>query len=122
LKQFVGPFAWIGLYVGVIPVAIGLLWYPLLRRLSARAMDFVLALTIGLLMFLLLDGAFEGIEAAGTLPASFQGLLLFVVAAAGAYLGLEMLGSWMSRRRSEAAGSSGQGIPATRFQNGSRSV
>jgi len=101
--RFIGTFALIGLYVGVIPVAIGLLWYPLLRRLSARGMDFVLALTIGLLMFLLLDGAFEGLEAAGTLPASFQGMLLFVVAAAGAYLGLEMLGSRMSRRRSEAA-------------------
>ena len=38
-------FALIGLYVGVLPVAIGLLWFPFLRRLSPRGMDFLLALT-----------------------------------------------------------------------------
>jgi len=37
-----GIFALIGLYVGVLPVAIGLLWYPLLKRLGRRGLDFVL--------------------------------------------------------------------------------
>ncbi len=99
--QFMATFSLIGLYVGVIPVALGLLWFPVLRRLSTRGMDFVLALTIGLLMFLLLDGAHEGLEASNTLPASFQGFVLFVTAAAAAYLGLELLGAWLSRRRAE---------------------
>jgi zinc transporter, ZIP family len=98
-RRFVATFTLIGLYVGVIPVAIGLLWFPLLRRLSAGGMDFVLALTIGLLMFLLLDGTHEGLEASNTLPASFQGFVLFVTAAGVAYLGLELLGAWLSRRR-----------------------
>ena len=42
-------------------------------------MDFLLALTIGLLLFLLVDGAQEGFEAAALLPESFQGGVLFVL-------------------------------------------
>ncbi|MBI4887855.1 MAG: metal transporter [Acidobacteria bacterium] len=96
--HFVGVFTLIGLYVGVIPVAIGLLWFPFLTRLSARAMDFLLALTVGLLVFLLVDGAQEGLEAAGLLPESFQGVVLFALAALGAYLLLEGVGAWLKGR------------------------
>ena len=92
-------FTLIGLYVGVIPVAIGLLWYPFLTRLSRRAMDFLLALTVGLLAFLMIDGGHDGFEAAGMLPESFQGVVLFVLAAAGAYLVLETTGAWLKARR-----------------------
>jgi len=97
--RFVGLFALIGLYVGVIPVALGLLWYPLVRRLSPRALDFLLALTLGLLLFLLVDTLHEGFEAAGGLPGSFQGLALLAFGAAAAYLALAALGGWLSRRR-----------------------
>jgi zinc transporter ZupT len=97
--RFLGVFTLIGIYVGVIPVAIGLLWFPLLSRLSARAMEFLLALTVGLLAFLLIDGGHDGFEAAGTLPESFQGAVLFTLAAAGAYLLLETVGAWLKTRR-----------------------
>jgi ZIP family zinc transporter len=106
--RFFGVFTLIGLYVGVIPVAIGLLWFPFLSRLSRRAMDFLLALTVGLLAFLLIDGGHDGFEAAAALPESFQGVVLFVLAAAGAYLTLETTGAWLkARRRKSAPGSSG---------------
>jgi ZIP family zinc transporter len=97
--QFLGVFTLIGLYVGVIPVAIGLLWWPFLSRLSSGAMDFLLALTVGLLAFLMVDGTQDGLESAGSLPQSFQGVVLFVLAAAGAYLLLETIGSWLKQRR-----------------------
>jgi zinc transporter, ZIP family len=103
--RFLGIFTLIGLYVGVIPVAIGLLWFPFLRSLSSRAMDFLLALTVGLLAFLLIDGGHDGLESAGMLPESFQGVVLFVLAAAGAYLLLETVGAWMKQRRTSASGS-----------------
>jgi zinc transporter ZupT len=48
-------FALIGFYVGIVPVALGLLWYPFLRQLGRNGMNFVLALTIGLLAFLVVD-------------------------------------------------------------------
>jgi len=106
--RFFGIFTLIGLYVGVIPVAIGLLWFPFLRRLSARGTDFLLALTVGLLAFLLVDGASEGLESAEMLPESFQGVVLFALAAAGAYLLLEGVGAWLrSRRQTAGAGQGG---------------
>jgi zinc transporter ZupT len=102
-------FALIGLYVGVIPVALGLLWFPLVARLGRTGVDVLLALTVGLLAFLLVDATHEGIEAAGALPGSYQGMALFVGAAALAYLALESLGAWLRARRLRAkeAGSAG---------------
>lgn len=92
-------FGLIGLYVGVLPVAIGLLWHPLVGRLGRRRLEFVLALTLGLLVFLFVDATGEGLEAAQALPGSFQGASLFAVCAAAAYLGLETLSGWFRRRR-----------------------
>src|SRR5918997_6134788 len=61
-------YALIGTYVGVIPVALGLLWYPFLRRLGSSGMNFVLALTVGLLAFLVIDTLEEAMEVAVELP------------------------------------------------------
>ena len=105
--RFFGIFTLIGLYVGVIPVAIGLMWFPFLKRLSAGGTDFLLALTVGLLAFLLVDGASEGLGSAELLPESFQGVVLFALAAAGAYLLLEGVGAWLRARRREADGRGG---------------
>ncbi len=102
-------FALIGLYVGVIPVAIGLLWFPLMGRLGRRGLDFVLALTIGLLLFLLVDAAAESLESSAMVPGSFQGVLLAVFAAAGAFLGLEAFGQWLRDRRAAARHAGGAG-------------
>jgi zinc transporter ZupT len=95
-------FTLIGLYVGVIPVALGLLWYPLVSRLGRTGMDALLALTIGLLAFLLVDAAAEGLETAGTMPGSYQGVALLIASAVAAYLGLETFGSWLKARRARA--------------------
>lgn len=92
-------FALIGLYVGVIPVALGLLWFPLASRLGAAGLDGLLALTLGLLGFLLIDTVGEGLERLGELPASFQGLALFVAAAIGAWIALDVVGAALRGRR-----------------------
>ncbi|HVL26012.1 MAG TPA: hypothetical protein VM450_18105, partial [Thermomicrobiales bacterium] len=54
-RATVGRFALVGLYVGIVPIALGLLWYPTLRRLGRQGLNFVLALTVGLLVFLVVD-------------------------------------------------------------------
>ena len=102
-------FTAIGVFVGVIPVALGLLWFPVIRRMGRTGLDVVLAFTIGLLVFLLIDAANEGLESSHLLPGAYQGVALFLVAAALAYLSLEMLGAWLGRRRASerAAGASG---------------
>jgi len=54
-RESVLRFALVGLYVGIVPVTLGLLWYPFLRRLGRNGLNFVLALTVGLLLFLVVD-------------------------------------------------------------------
>jgi zinc transporter, ZIP family len=98
--QYFAWFALIGLYVGVIPVAVGLLWYPALGRLGRRGLDFVLALTIGLLVFLFVDTVDDGLEAAGDLAESFQGVVLFTLVALLAFLAIEAFGAWLEGRHS----------------------
>ena len=102
-KQLVA-FTLIGLYVGVIPVVLGLMWFPLVARLGRTGLDVLLALTLGLLLFLLIDTGQEGLETAGALPGSYQGVALFLAAALGAYLILEWFGAWLKQRRSSGAG------------------
>lgn len=99
--EFLALFTLIGVYVGVLPVAIGLLWYPMLTELRRGGLDFVLALTIGLLLFLLVDATSEGVEIASALPESFQGAVLLSFAALAAYLLLETIGRWLSERRGD---------------------
>ncbi len=69
-------FALVGLYVGVVPVALGLLWYPFMRRLSRRAMNFILALTVGLLLYLAVGTWLDATEFAAEAPAFWQGVPL----------------------------------------------
>ena len=96
-------FALIGLYVGVIPVALGLLWFPLASRIGPTGLDVLLALTLGLLAFLLIDTIEEGFDAVALLPSSFQGTALFVAAAVGSWLALDLVGARLKARRARSA-------------------
>ena len=97
--RYFAVFTLIGLYVGVLPVAIGLMWFPLVARLGRAGLDFVLALTLGLMVFLLIEAVQEGLETAGVTPSSFQGVTLFVCVAVAAFLGLETFRRWLGGRR-----------------------
>jgi zinc transporter ZupT len=83
-----GRYALIGFYVGVVPVSLGLLWYPFLRRLGSSGMNFVLALTVGLLFWLVLDTLLDAVEVAGTLPGFFSGVPMVLSVAVLTLLGL----------------------------------
>jgi ZIP family zinc transporter len=66
----------LGIYVGVIPVMLGMLWYPFMRRIDRRWLTAILALTVGLLLFLFVDTVLEALEMAAELPGVFQGVSL----------------------------------------------
>ena len=66
---FYGLMALLGIYVGVIPVALGMLWLPFVRRIDRRWVQLLLALTIGLLAFLAIDAVQEGVDVAPGWPA-----------------------------------------------------
>lgn len=68
----------LGIYVGVIPVALGMLWYPFLRRVDQKWVNVFLALTIGLLVFLFIDTILEAVEIAEQLPGVFQGIPVII--------------------------------------------
>lgn len=89
---FFGTFALLGVYAGVIPVVIGLLWYPFLRGIERRWIHFFLSLTIGLLAFLSVDSLVEALEAAAEVPAAFQGFGLVAIGVIGALLVLKAFG------------------------------
>jgi ZIP family zinc transporter len=96
-------YALIGFYVGVVPVSLGLLWYPFLRRLGTSGMNFVLALTVGLLVFLVLDTLLEALEVAGQLPGVFSGIPLVILLALLTLLALMASGRLFRRGREEAS-------------------
>ncbi len=103
LRAFLN-FALIGIYIGIIPVGLGLMWQPFMRGLRRRTMDAILAMTLGLLVFLLIDTASEGLEKAAAVPGSLQGLILFGASALLAYLLIQVVSARRGAKASEAAG------------------
>ncbi len=84
-------FTLIGLYVGVIPVFLGIFWFPALRTLGRRTMTFLMAATAGLLIFLGLDTLAEALEFAAEVPATFQGIGLIGIGAVATFLLLDAI-------------------------------
>ena len=82
----------LGLIVGPVPVAIGLLFRPAIRQAGARAIQFLLGLTVGLLAFLLIDTIEEGLEAAENALGGLGASSLFWASAGLSLLGLMALG------------------------------
>ena len=71
----------VGFYVGIVPIMLGMLWFPWMRRLSRSAMNFVLSLTVGLLVYLALGTYLDANEFAAELPAFWQGLPMVLLVA-----------------------------------------
>jgi zinc transporter, ZIP family len=95
---FYGLMALLGIYVGVIPVSLGMLWLPFVRRVSARWIAALIAFTVGLLAFLGIDAALEGLEIAAEAPRSFGGTGLVFTGALVAYLVLAGVDAHLHRR------------------------
>jgi zinc transporter ZupT len=97
-------YALLGIYIGLIPVLIGLLWFPALARAPARWLGFFLAFTVGLLVFLLVDTIGEGFELAAGTGGALNGTALFVIGALVAVVALGMLERVLSSRRAAGLG------------------
>ena len=121
---FFGLMALLGLYVGVIPVSLGMLWLPFVRRVGGVWLGALIAFTVGLLVFLAIDAALEGLEIADSAPSVLGGPVLLFVGALGAYLALSAVETYLVQRRQQisasAAGEPGEaalggraGAPAT---------
>lgn len=87
----VGTLTVIGLAMAAVPVVLGLLWLPALRRSSPKIIAAAMAFTLGLLSFLLVDTVAEGLEHAGALGSGLNGTGLFALGALGAMALLAMV-------------------------------
>jgi len=87
--EFATFFAVIGTYVGIIPVMIGLLWLPFIKKISKSKYHFFLALTAGLLLFLGIDSVEEAFDVSmENLSSSMNGVLLIATTTVLSFLGL----------------------------------
>lgn len=98
-------FTLIGLYVGILPVLLGMLWLPALRRVGPGILSFVTAATVGLLLYLGLDAVAEALEMAKELTTTYQGVGIVGIGIAGTWLLLDALGR---RQRSVGQSETGQ--------------
>lgn len=106
---FFGLMALLGIYVGVIPISLGMLWLPFVRRVDARWIGALIAFTVGLLALLAIDATLEGLDIAARAPGAFGGAALVFAGALVAYLVLAGVDSYLSQRRMGGGGSVAQG-------------
>lgn len=84
-------YAVIGALVGIVPVALGLLWLPSLRSARPEWLAAFMALTGGLLTFLAVEALAEALELQAALPGALGGTGLVVLGVAASYLALAFL-------------------------------
>ncbi|MGI8862231.1 MAG: ZIP family metal transporter [Gaiellaceae bacterium] len=95
LRRFLG-YAVIGALVGILPVALGLLWLPALRQASPAWLAAFMALTAGLLVFLGLEALSEAFALQAALPSALGGSGLVLLGVALSFLGMTALSGRLS--------------------------
>jgi zinc transporter, ZIP family len=103
-RSFLG-YALIGTLVGIVPIALGLLWLPSLRRAAPEWLAAFMALTAGLLTFLAVEALSEALELQAALPSALGGAGLVLLGVAFSFLFLTAVSS----RLGEGGGASGVG-------------
>ena len=99
-------YALIGFFVGIVPVALGLLWLPSLRRVAPQWLAAFMALTAGLLMFLAIEALSEALALQAALPSALGGAGLVLLGVALSYLFLTAVSTRLGQ------GGSGEGVGA----------
>ena len=89
-------FTLIGLYVGIIPVLLGITWFPALRRAGKGTFIFLMAATVGILIFLGVDAANEALENARLVGGAFQGVGLVGIGIVLTFLLLNAITRWQT--------------------------
>ena len=102
-RGFLG-YATIGALVGIVPVALGLLWLPTLRRVGAHWLAALMALTAGLLTFLGVEALAEALELQASVPEAIGGPGLVLLGLAASALGMTFLSTRLSAGRAGVTG------------------
>jgi len=94
----------IGFLVGVLPVALGLLWLPSLRRVQEKWLTAFMALTGGLLTFLGVEALFEAFALQAVVPGALGGPGLVLLGVAGSFLTMTFISGRFSGQSGGAIG------------------
>jgi zinc transporter ZupT len=105
--------ALLGIYVGIVPITLGMLWLPFVRRIDPRWLRVLMALTVGLLAFLAIDATLEGIDVAGQGSQALGGASLVFLGGLVAYLVLSGVEAWLEGRRGRVEAGARGGHVAT---------
>jgi zinc transporter ZupT len=100
-------YAVIGALVGIVPIALGLLWLPSLRRARPEWLAAFMALTGGLLTFLAVEALTEALELQAALPGALGGTGLVLLGVAASYLALTFLSQRLGRAGAAGGGALG---------------
>jgi len=95
VEGFLG-YALIGLLVGVLPIALGLLWLPALRQAGPVWLAAFMAFTAGLLTFLGVEALAEAFDLQAALPSALGGAGLVLLGVALSFLGMTALAGRLS--------------------------
>ncbi|MFB6235294.1 MAG: ZIP family metal transporter [Halopenitus sp.] len=93
-----GTLTLIGVFVGIIPVLLGMLWYPSIKSMSDRRLHAILLFAAGVLGFLAVDAGFEAFEIAHDVPGAFEGPALVVLGIVGALFLVQAVSAWREGR------------------------
>ncbi len=98
---FFGLMTLLGTYVGIVPVILGMLFLPVIRRAGSDWVRFLIALTVGLLLFLAVDSTITAVELAGRSGGALGGTELAFLGIGLAFLALTALDRWLNIRRGD---------------------
>lgn len=96
--KFLSTFGLLGIFIGLIPVLLGMTFLPFLRTLPSAWLHFFMAFTAGVLIFLGVETASEAIEASATLPSAIGGIGVVSFGAIGSFTLILAASRWMKRR------------------------
>ncbi|EIJ78394.1 putative metal cation transporter [Bacillus methanolicus PB1] len=91
-------YGFIGFYVGIVPITLGLLWYPFMKHFKRKWINALLALTVGLLLFLFVGTLADGFEIGAEAPSVFQGNMVVIIGAAITFLLLIGFDQYQNRK------------------------
>jgi zinc transporter, ZIP family len=92
-------YGFIGFYVGIVPITLGLLWYPFMKRMKKSWINAILALTVGLLLFLFFGTLFDGFEIGAEAPSVFQGNMVVIISTVLSFLLLIGFDQYQQKRQ-----------------------
>lgn len=97
----------LGFVAGILPVVVGMLWFPYVRRLDVVWVHAILAFSAGILAYIAFEMADEALEAGAEVSTSLLAESVILVSAGGTIVLMEAFSRW---RRTRSSGSDRAGL------------